>query len=551
VVLALGAIAVACLGANWRRPTALLLLATVSLLALMLPAGDGTTYRIGDLRLLPVLVDDVARPAAVILPLFAAGALFYCRSRAPFVDSAILLAAGGALGVILAGDIVSLAGSWLFASVALAALAWSGSGIDASRHGQRFVAIQLGFGFALLVGGVAELAAGGNGLLGTPLVAVGWHRWLILAALASAIGGIPLGAWLTDAMQDAASDFAPALLVLTIVPAAIALLRLFPGEDALMYWGAASILYAAVLGGIEQKLRRLLGYGAIHAGGVVLIAIGLGGPRGIDAGLLLTLAQTGGLALLAMALGHVWVATGRESLGDLGGLGRAMPVTALMAGLGAAVFAAVPLSAGFGGLVLALAATREEALIEVRLALWLGLAGAVLHLGFRVPWQTFFARRTEMRPPDADRRSRWAMAGLAILALAGGIFPTATAALLPHAVETRVLFGATVVGYFQVVAFAVLAYLMSQPLQSRVAAHWDIDWLWRNGGPQALAALVRLWNETRAIAARHLRRQREAAENALARHLRPPGGIRLGQSLSDQLMIVALALTVLLIATLI
>jgi len=551
IILLLGAIAVAAVARRYTRAVTVAILILAAVAVALLPPGDGDLLRVGDLHLLTLLVDDAGQAAALVLTLVLASAVLFGATANRAASVALLVAGAAALGVTLAGDVVSLAASALFGAVALAMLVWADTGETNPAAGQRFTTLHLMLGFALLVAAVAELASGANGIIGPPLAADRWSRWLMIAALASLLGAFPLGAWITDCLTAIRAETAPALIAITTVPPATALLRLFPGEDVLMYVGATSLVYAMVMGAIEGNVRRLLGYGVIHAAGVTLIATGLGGPRGVDAGLVLALAQACALALMAMALGTVLITTGRQQVGELGGLGRAMPVAALMAIIAGAAFANLPLTAGFAGLMTGIAAAREEAPLLIWLVWWVATAASVVHIAFRAPWRIFFGTSCGLRPPDANRLARWAMAILAVLLLAAGVFPSAVFALLPFAAEGTAITGAKLVAYGQLMTFAVLAWLLSQPLRPRSSATYsDVGWLWQAGGPKLAHALFALWDRYLGRARRELATTAEHTRDRFMRWLIARGRRHLGRSLSDQLAIVAVVLVLVLLVAL-
>jgi multicomponent Na+:H+ antiporter subunit A len=110
---------------------------------------------------------------------------------------------------------------------------------------------------------------------------------------------------------------------------------------------AITVVVGAVRAMIETDLKRILAYSTISALGVLMLLFAIGTPTAVTAGLVYLLAHAcykGALFLVAGAVEHE---TDARDVSVLGGLRRAMPITALAAGLAAASMAGIPLFGGF------------------------------------------------------------------------------------------------------------------------------------------------------------------------------------------------------------
>ena len=97
----------------------------------------------------------------------------------------------------------------------------------------------------------------------------------------------------------------------------------------------------------ETDLKRVLAYSTISALGILMLLFGMGTPRAVAAGFAYLLAHAcykGALFLVAGAVEHE---TGTRDVARLGGLRRAMPLTAIGAALAAGSMAGIPLFEGF------------------------------------------------------------------------------------------------------------------------------------------------------------------------------------------------------------
>jgi NADH-quinone oxidoreductase subunit L len=91
-------------------------------------------------------------------------------------------------------------------------------------------------------------------------------------------------------------------------------------------------------------IKRVLAYSTISQYGLMMVALGVGG---YTAALFHLFTHAFFKALLFLAAGSVIHGTDRQDVQELGGLRRAMPVTALTFGAGALALAGFPLTAGF------------------------------------------------------------------------------------------------------------------------------------------------------------------------------------------------------------
>jgi multicomponent Na+:H+ antiporter subunit A len=116
---------------------------------------------------------------------------------------------------------------------------------------------------------------------------------------------------------------------------------------ALTAIGAVTMIVGAVRAVLERDLKRILAYSTISALGIMMLLFAGGTPAMATAGLMYLVAHAcykGALFLVAGAVDHE---TGVRDIEKLAGLRRAMPATAIGAGLAAASMAGVPLFAGF------------------------------------------------------------------------------------------------------------------------------------------------------------------------------------------------------------
>jgi multicomponent Na+:H+ antiporter subunit A len=280
------------------------------------------------------------------------------------------------LGVVLAGNLISLFVFWELTSISSYLLI----GFKHEYKSSRAAALQ-----ALLVtggGGLALLA----GLLLMSQVVGSMELSILLeqgqlirdhdlygAILALTLVGaftksaqFPFHFWLPNAME-APTPVSAYLHSATMVKAGVYLLaRLHPvlgGPDAWLYTvssaGAVTMLLGAYLAWQQTDLKRILAYLTISVLGTLVLLLGIGTPIAVKAATVFLLAHSLYKGALFMTAGAIDHETGTRDISQLGGLGRLMPITATAAGLGALSMAAIPGFFGFVGKELVYEATLE------------------------------------------------------------------------------------------------------------------------------------------------------------------------------------------------
>jgi multicomponent Na+:H+ antiporter subunit D len=129
--------------------------------------------------------------------------------------------------------------------------------------------------------------------------------------------------------------------------------------------GSAAILFGSVLALRQERLKLLIAYSTVAQIGYLFLmfplAIGAH-PWAADAwsgGLMQLLAHAFAKAAMFMAAGLIAESLGHDRIADLGGIGRAMPMTVFAFGLGGLSLMGLPPSGGFAAKWLLLMASIE------------------------------------------------------------------------------------------------------------------------------------------------------------------------------------------------
>jgi formate hydrogenlyase subunit 3/multisubunit Na+/H+ antiporter MnhD subunit len=358
---------------GWLK--AILMLASVAAGCLLLPTAEG----------IPGLMQAILAAGGLVIA--AAGLAFPGKRPAHYPLVAVLLLSIQSL--LSAPTGLAFYAVWEFITLASAFLIARRS--DVRGEALRFLLFSLAAAFCLMAGFAlvaseagsraiyAVVALGPEGNVGILLLATGF---LIKSA---AIG---VHVW-QPGSYAAASDDVTALLSGVVSKTAIFGLLLtgyltLRGPVAaefghLLAWiGMATTLLGALLALRQVELKRLLAYSSMSQLGYILIAIGLMGHLGWVTALYLVASHMLVKGILFLTLAGVKLRTGCDRIGQCGGLLRAMPLTALLAGVALLSMSGLPPLMGFGAKWLLLAAMVEKG--------WIGLATVGVFATFLGLW---------------------------------------------------------------------------------------------------------------------------------------------------------------------
>ncbi|MFR4026369.1 MAG: proton-conducting transporter membrane subunit [Alistipes indistinctus] len=179
-------------------------------------------------------------------------------------------------------------------------------------------------------------------------------------------GIFPLHVWLPEAHPAAPAHISAFMSGVMIKTGVYGVMRVVSCFDSHLFAiglivlciGAVTGLWGVILAALQNDVKKLLAYSSIENIGIIFIALGtalLGKAEGSDpifyagmAGALLhTLNHSFFKSLLFMGAGNIYTATHTTSLDDLGGLGKRMPVTAILFLVGTLAICALPPLSGF------------------------------------------------------------------------------------------------------------------------------------------------------------------------------------------------------------
>lgn len=480
LVLAGSAVLIACLRGRLRTVAILVAPSTAILLSLQLPAAVLAEGVFLEREIVPMRLDALSRLFAIIFGLMAlGGGLFALRQPSRIEVPAAYLYAGSAIGVVLAGDLITVFVFWELMAVGSTLVLWSSGTRAAYRASLRYLKIHL-LGGVLLFAGITGYAADAGTVRFESFALESPAEWLILAGFLVNAGAPPLSAWVGDAYPEASWSGTVFLSAFTTKTAVYALMRGFAGTDLLVWIGLFMVFYGIIYALLENDMRRILAYSIVNQVGFMVTGIGIGTELALNGAAAHAFTHIVYKALLLMAAGSVLYATGVRRCSDLGGLFRSMPVTTCCGIIGALAISAFPLTSGFVSKSMISEAAADSGLAVVWILLVAASAGVFLHAGIKFPWFVFFQKDSGLRPSDPPTSMRAAMYLFAFLCLAIGIFPAALYRLLPYSAAYEPYTAAHVFTQLQLLAFAGLAFFVLLPALKRTRTiSLDTDWLYR------------------------------------------------------------------------
>jgi multicomponent Na+:H+ antiporter subunit D len=480
LVLVLAGALVALTGGRLRAALALAGPLLALLLAWRLEEGARWSTEFLGMEVTPFAADRLSRLFALIFALMAfCGALFALNQPRRAELPAALVYAGSAIGVALAGDLVTVFVFWEVMAIGSTLVLWSAATPSAYAASLRYLMVHL-FGGMLLFAGVALHVLETGTTAFTAIALEGPAQALILAAFLVNAAAWPLSAWLPDAYPEASWSGMVFLSAFTTKTAVYVLLRGFPGTELLIYVGLLMVFYGILYALLENDMRRILAYSIVNQVGFMVTGIGIGTEMALNGAAAHAFTHILYKALLLMSAGSVLLMTGRRKCTDLGGLFRTMPLTTLCGTIGALAISSFPLTSGFVSKSMISQAAGDEHLFWVWILLAAASAGVFLHAGIKFPWFVFFQKDSGLRPPEPPWNMRAAMVLVAALCILLGIFYEPLYRMLPYPVEYQPYSGFHVVAQLQLLLFSGLAFfVMLGWLRRTLTVTLDVDWLYR------------------------------------------------------------------------
>ncbi|MCO7244783.1 monovalent cation/H+ antiporter subunit A [Halomonas sp. Mc5H-6] len=276
---------------------------------------------------------------------------------------------------------------------------------------------------------------------------------LVLLGAFTKSAQFPFHFWLPHAMA-APTPVSAYLHSATMVKAGIFLMaRLHPAIADSELWtvvvslvGTATLLYGAWFALFKTDLKGILAFSTVSHLGLITVLLGIGSPMAVLAALFHILNHATFKAALFMSAGIIDHEAGTRELKQLGGLKKAMPVTALLTTLAAASMAGVPLFNGFLSKEMFFTETLETPVLGGLSWLLPALAtlGGILSVAYslRLVHAVFFkpAREAPPKSPhEPPHLMRLPVEILVVLCVVIGLLPALTATHLLDLASQAVL----------------------------------------------------------------------------------------------------------------
>jgi NADH-quinone oxidoreductase subunit L len=238
---------------------------------------------------------------------------------------------------------------------------------------------------------------------------------------------VPFHVWLPDAMEGPTPVSALIHAATMVVAGVYLVARTFPlfeayDADPLMVVsiiGLVTALGAATIALVATDLKRILAYSTISHLGLMMLSLG---AFGYTAAIFHMMAHGFSKALLFLGAGSVLHSTESQETGEMGGLRKVMPLTAIVFSIGALSLGGIPIFAGFWSkdeILIAVNDHRNVTFIVLTLVTALLSALYMARAMFLVFWGPLKDQNSHVH--DAPPAMALPMALLGVLALGFGL----------------------------------------------------------------------------------------------------------------------------------
>ena len=240
----------------------------------------------------------------------------------------------------------------------------------------------------------------------------------------------PLNGWAPDAYTEAPGPIGAAFSGILVKAGVYAMVRLMftlfdvsGSMEVLLSLGLITLIIAETAAIRQEKLKRMLAYSSIGQMGLVFVAFGIGTIEGVYAALFLMLNHAIIKPLLFFSGSQLVFNSKEKLISEVNGMGKYMPLTALLFSLGAFAIVGLPPFAGFWSKLSVLTAAANEGMLLI-IALILMVSVIEIY---------FFEKSEEVIPQKPRINAVIAMSVLGILILLIGFNPDVVSTYLHNA----------------------------------------------------------------------------------------------------------------------
>ncbi len=486
LVFVLGAVLIPFLRGKAKAVYMLAIPVAVFIILLNLSLGNTWIVEFWGYELIMGRIDKLSLVFAYVFTIMAfLGVLFALQVKDNLQHVSGLVYAGSTLGVVLAGDFLSLYLFWEIMAVSSTFLIIASRTKESREAGFRYILMHLVGGLILLAGIVLHVQK--TGTIAFDYIGLnGIDSYLIFIGIALNAAAIPLHAWLPDSYPMGTPTSTVFLSAFTTKSAVYLLIRTFPGADILIIIGGLMVSLPIFYAVLENDIRRVLSYSLMNQVGFMLVGIGIGTDLALNGAVAHAFCHILYKALLFMAAGSVLQMTGKIKCTEIGGLYKTMPLTCLFCMIGAASISAFPFFSGFVSKSMIVSASAHEKMFLIWLVLQFASTGVVDHAGIKVPFFTFFGHDSGIRAKEPPLNMLIAMGIAAGFCVGLGVYFQPLYNLLPFPVHYVPYTGAHVVTQLQLLLFGALAFtlliLAGYYIPEVKSKNLDADWTYRKFG---------------------------------------------------------------------
>jgi len=295
------------------------------------------------------------------------------------------------------------------------------------------------FDFITLTSPNSPAFTSGQGIWFLGLSTMTWSMIFVFMGGAGKSAMFPLHIWLPDAMEGPTPVSALIHAATMVVAGVYLVARLFPiyafaapaALDVVMYVGAFSSIFAAVIACTQFDIKRVLAYSTMSQIGMMMFALGVSGYGGHDglgfmAGMFHLFTHAFFKSLLFLGAGAIIHAVHSNYMNEMGGLRKYLPITHITFLIACLAIAGIPPLSGFFSKDEILAAGHHKSL----LLYWVEMivSGLTAFYMFRLYYSIFWGKEQHYHhtPHEAPKTMSIPLMLLALATVVTGFIPFAS-----------------------------------------------------------------------------------------------------------------------------